>query len=127
VTGATTVRVEGAKELRATMKRAGSDLADFAAANAEAGSIVVAEAPGWIHSQSGALAGSIRAGKAKTNATIRAGGAKVRYAGVHEWGWPARHIPPRPFLTTAAAVTEPRWTAVYFARLEAIVGKIRGA
>jgi phage gpG-like protein len=109
------------------MKRAGLDLADFADANAAAGAIVVAEAPHWIHSRSDRLAGSIRAGKAKTNATIRAGGAKIRYAGVHEWGWPARNIRPRPYLTTAAAATESRWSDVYFARLEAIVDKIKGA
>jgi phage gpG-like protein len=126
VTG-TAVEVVGAKELRRTLRKAGDDLSDFAQANAEAGRIVAGEAPNWIRSRSGALAGSIRPGAAKTQAVVRAGGARIPYAGVVEWGWPARHIRPRPYLTTAAKVTEPTWTGAYLTRLEAIVGKIKGA
>jgi len=120
------VQVQGAKELRRTLKAAGADLADFADANAAAGRIVAAEAPGWIHSRSGRLAGSVRAGAAKTSATVRAGGAAVPYAGVIEWGWPARHIRPHPYLTTAAKATESTWVDAYLTRLEAIVAKIHG-
>jgi hypothetical protein len=123
----TTVRVKGARELRATLKRAGADMQDFTAVNAAVGAIVAAEAHTWAPRSRGALAGSIRASKAKTKATVRAGGARVRYAGVQEFGWPSRHIRPHPYLTTAAAFTEPRWTALYFTRLEQIIGKVRGA
>jgi phage gpG-like protein len=108
------------------MKRAGLDLGDFADAHAAAASIVAAEAPAWIRSRSGRLAGSIRPGHAKTSATIRAGGARIRYAGPHEWGWPARHMAAHPFLTTSASTTEPAWTEVYMARLDAVIAKIRG-
>lgn len=125
-TGGVTVKVEGAKELRRTLKQAGADMADFAEANAEAGRIVAAAAPPWIQSRSGRLAGSIRPGKSKTQAVIRAGGARIPYAGVTEWGWPARHIRPHPFLTTAAVATESTWTEAYFRRLEAIVAKVKG-
>jgi hypothetical protein len=122
-----TVKVDGAKELRRTLKKAGADLSDFAAANAEAGRIVVGDAPNWIHSRSGDLAGSLRAGSGKTAAVVRAGYKKIPYAGVVEWGWPARNIRPHPFLTTAAKATEPTWTEAYMTRLDAIVGKIKGA
>ena len=48
-----------------------------------------------------ALAGSIRAGRGKTKSVIRAGKARVPYAGVTHYGWPARNIAPHPFLTDA--------------------------
>ena len=126
-TGGVTVKVDGVKQLRRTIKKAGGDLDDFAEANAEAGRIVVAESQSWVAHRSGGLAGSIRAGAAKTNATVRAGGAGIKYAGVQEFGWPSRNRPPHPYLTTAAKSSEPRWTDAYFARLEAIVAKITGA
>jgi phage gpG-like protein len=122
-----TVRVEGARQLRASMKRAGLDLGDLADAHAAAAGIVVREAPHWIHNKSGNLADSIRAGHAKTRAVVRAGGSKVPYAGVLEWGWPARHIRPKPYLTTAAVTTEPQWTAVYKSAVDKILAKIEGA
>jgi hypothetical protein len=125
-TGGVTVEVQGAKELRRTMKAAGADMTDFGEANATAGRIVAAEAPVWIHAHTGSLGASVRAGTAKTSATVRAGGAKVPYAGVVEWGWPAKHIAPHPFLTTAAKSTEATWVDAYLARLEAIVAKIHG-
>lgn len=121
------VRVRGARELRATLKRAGADLQDFTDTNAAVGAIVAAEAQTWAPRRSGVLASTIRASKAKTKVTVRAGGARVRYAGVQEYGWPARHIRPHPYLTTAAAFTEPTWTALYFTRLQQIIGKVRGA
>lgn len=127
-TGGVTVKVDGVRQLRRTIKKAGGDLDDFAAANAEAGRIVVAEAAAWVpHGLTGRLSGSIRAGAAKTNATVRAGSSGIPYAGVQEFGWPARNIRPHPYLTTAAKATEPAWTEAYYARLEEIVGKITGA
>lgn len=54
---------------------------------------------------SGALAGSIRAGRGRTNAVVRAGGAAVPYAGVIHYGWPKRNITPQPFLTDALDAT----------------------
>lgn len=123
----TTVRITGARELRATMKRAGADMQDFTDTNAAVGAMVAADAAGRAPRRRGILASTIRASKAKTKATVRAGGARVRYAGVQEYGWPARHIRPHPFLTAAASSTEPAWTTLYFTRLEQIVAKVRGA
>lgn len=122
-----TVKVDGAKQLRRTMKKAGADMADFADANSAAAGIVVRESQSWVPRASGALAGSIRGSKAKTSATVRAGGARIPYAGVQEYGWPARHIRPHPYLTTAAKATESQWVDLYMTRLDAIVSKISGA
>jgi hypothetical protein len=40
----------------------------------------------------------MRAGRGKTKAVVRAGGARVPYAGVIHFGWPAHRIAPNPFL-----------------------------
>lgn len=50
---------------------------------------------------SGRLAASLRASRAKNRAVVRAGGARVPYAGPIHYGWPARNIEPQPFLADA--------------------------
>lgn len=50
---------------------------------------------------SGAMAGSIRPGRVKTRAVIRAGRASLPYVGPQHYGWAARNITPNPFLTDA--------------------------
>jgi hypothetical protein len=51
--------------------------------------------------RSGKLEGTIRAGRGKTKAVVRAGGARAPYAGVIHYGWPARGIAAQPFLVDA--------------------------
>ncbi|OZD30815.1 hypothetical protein CH252_40600 [Rhodococcus sp. 06-1477-1B] len=81
------------------LTRAGTDAADMKALMHEIGSIVVdAASP---PTKSGALAGTIRAGRGKTKAVVRAGGARAPYAGVIHYGWPTRNIPAQPFLSAA--------------------------
>jgi hypothetical protein len=63
--------------------------------------------------RSGRLVGNIRAGATQKAAFVRAGGARVPYAGPVHWGWPKRNITANPFMTKAAQQTEPRWLAVY--------------
>ncbi len=50
---------------------------------------------------SGALAGNIRAGKAKTRATVSVGGARLPYAAVINYGWPGHNIEATHFLNDA--------------------------
>jgi phage gpG-like protein len=119
------VKVEGARELRATMKRAGEDLSDLKEAHGKIGAVV--KAATHPPNLTGALAGSIRTSGTKTQAVIRAGGARVPYAGVQEWGWPSHNITGQGYLTGAAKATEPTWTAIYRAEVEKILDRIRGA
>jgi phage gpG-like protein len=49
----------------------------------------------------GRLRDSIRAGRGKTKAVVRAGGARIPYAPIIHYGYPARNIQPRPFLLEA--------------------------
>ena len=121
------VRVEGARELRRTLKRAGVSVEDLKDANAAAGAIVVAAARPTAPRRSGRLAGTIRASRAAASATVRAGGASVPYAGVIHWGWPAHHITAQPWLSEAATSTESAWLAAYEAGVGKLLDTIRGA
>ena len=121
------VEVEGGKELRKSLKGVEDGLKDLQAAHAAAAGIVSAAAPAYAPLRSGALAGSIRGSGAKAAATVRAGGAKVPYAGVQEYGWPRRNIAAQPYIVPAAHDTEPTWIAVYQARVDELLGKVKGA
>lgn len=125
--GAVTVRIEGARELRRTLKRAGISIEDLKDANAAAGSIVVAAGRTTAPRRSGRLAGSIRASRAAASATIRAGGASTPYAGPIHWGWPAHGITAQPWLSQAATATEQQWLAAYEQGVEKVLSTIKGA
>jgi len=120
------VVVEGARELRRTLKAAGDDLKDLQATNAEVARLVAARAMSDAPRVSGRLAGSVRGNSAKANASVKAGGASVPYAGPIHWGWPKRNISPRPFVVDAAHATEPTWTDYYLRQIDQILSRVRG-
>lgn len=97
--GAGRVRVTGVRKAVRALEAAGADAQDMRDLMHDLGNIVVqAAAPPSV---SGRLAGTIRAGRGKTKAVVRAGGARAPYAGVIHYGWPARGIAAQPFLTDA--------------------------
>jgi hypothetical protein len=120
------VRVEGMRRLRAELRRADIDLADLREVNLAAARTVAAAATPRAPRRSGMLAASTRPGATRTTGVVRAGGARVPYAGVVHWGWPARHIPAQPWLTQAAEATEPVWVGHYWAELERVLDNIAG-
>lgn len=134
---AVSVRVDGARQLRASLKRAGHDLGDLKAANAEVSRIVLADAKTRVPRRSGALAATLRGGSAATRATVSAGYARVPYAGPVHWGTPpggrwgrgrtARGVRAQPFLTDAAKKTEPVWLLAYRRSVTRILAKVKGA
>lgn len=86
------------KTLRA-MEKAGADSQDMKELMFQLGTLVVRAADPPV--LTGRMAGTIRAGKGKTKAVVRAGGARAPYAPVTHYGWPARNIKPQPFLLQA--------------------------
>lgn len=93
------VRVDGLSKTFRAMSKAGADSQDMKVLMHELGMIVVkATNPPVV---SGRLAGTIRAGRGKTKAVVRAGGARAPYGPVIHYGWPARGITPQPFLLNA--------------------------
>lgn len=129
------VKVEGVRQLRATMARAGHDLADFTEANAEVAALVArAGSTRAPRGRSGRLAGSVRGNRSKTRAVVMAGGGQVRYANAVHWGTGPRtgrrgphNIAANPWLWNAAQDNQPRIVALYSRRVDAIVAKIKGA
>lgn len=120
------IRVEGAAQLRRTLKAAGDDLSDLKAAHAQVGTFVTEAAAPRAPRRSGALAGSGRPGSTKTAALIRYGGARVRYARPIHWGWPRRNIEANPWAYQTAIDTRPQWTQLYTAAVDRVLARIKG-
>lgn len=121
------VRVEGARELRRTLTRAGGDLEDLKDANARASQMVAQWAAVTAPRRTGALGGSVRPNRAAGRASIAAGNAGVPYAGPIHWGWPARRIGAQPWIAEAAAATQPSWLPVYEDDIQNVLDKVKGA
>ena len=58
---------------------------------------------------------------------IRAGSKSVPYAGVINYGWPARRIKPRPFVNNGVASTEGAWQRVYRQFIDKTLNEVKGA
>ena len=98
------IEVEGTKELRRIIKRIeGKEIKDaMKAANKGAAEVIAVEADRTVPVTSGSLQKSIRATGAQASGSVKVGSkAKVPYAGVIHYGWPARGIKPQPFVTEA--------------------------
>lgn len=128
------VTVEGARELRASLRRLGADVSDFKDVHARVGGYVGAEAATRAPRMTGTLAASWRPGAGATQAVVRFGGAVAPYANAVHWGTGARagkrgphNIAPHPFAVTAAHDTEPTWVPWYLDQLNKYVDKVRGA
>jgi hypothetical protein len=121
-----TIEVEGARELRRSLTKAGADLEDLKTAHREVGAYVGARAVANAPKVSGRLAASMRPASAKTSATVRFGSASIPYAGVIHWGWAGHNITANPFASTAAEETEPTWLDMYFRAVEQLVAKVKG-
>lgn len=121
------VRVEGARELRRTLRRAGDELTEFKAAHEAASRIAVPASRGEAPTRSGRLASSVRGGVAAASLTIRAGGAAVPYAGPIHWGWRKRSIAANPFIVRAVDRRRVAMVAAYERGVDRILARIRGA
>lgn len=100
------LRVVGLGQTLRNMSKAGADAEDLKGLMRTLGEVVISAAR--PPQDSGKLAGTLRAGRGKTKAVVRAGGARAPYAGVIHYGWPAHNIAPQPFLSTAIQQTRPQ-------------------
>ena len=107
------VTVVGARELRKALKAVEGGLDDLKATHDKIAQIVAPAGRRGAPRRTGRLAGSVRGSGTKTQAVVRAGGARLPYGGPIHWGWPARNIGAQPFLTDAGRETEPTWTGIY--------------
>jgi hypothetical protein len=80
------IQVNGLRKATAKLTKFGVEASDLKDVMFKAGNLVATEARTLAPRKSGKLANSIRASKAKNKATVRAGGARVPYAGVQNYG-----------------------------------------
>lgn len=73
----------------------------------------------------GDLVGSIRAGSTKRSGVVRAGRARVPYAGPVHFGWPAHRIRPRPFLWDALDDRRSAIEADYLERITKLAESVK--
>lgn len=98
------VRVEGLRKAMQALAAAGAAAQDMKDLMHALGMIVVNASSPPV-GPTGRLAATPRAGRGRTKAVVRAGGARTPYAGVVHYGWPARNIAPQPFLLAAFQTT----------------------
>lgn len=130
------VRLEGARELRSQLRKAGDDLGDLKDANRTAAEIAATASEALAPERSGRLRGTIRASGTKTAGIIRAGYKSVPYAGPIHWGWPSRPDPlnmiyggpiaAQPFLSDGARNSEGQWLPVYLSTVDGIIENVKG-
>lgn len=115
-----TVKVLGLNEVTRSLKQYEGAADDLKEANAAIGSKVASTAKATAPYLTGNLASTIRANRAIKSVQIKAGTARVPYAGVIEYGWPARNIEAQPYLRRAAWDNINYVIDQYEANLEAI-------
>ncbi|UGS26591.1 hypothetical protein K8F61_18575 [Microbacterium resistens] len=101
------VRIEGLRELNARLRAAGDDSQDMPDLMQRIGNIVIENAR--VPADSGELRGTLRAGRGRTKAVVRAGYARRgAHAGVVHYGDPHRNHRAQPFLVDALRRTQPQ-------------------
>ena len=94
--------------------------------NARAARVALPAVRSLVPSRTGTLAGSLRTGATKRAGVIRAGRKSVPYAGVINYGWPARHITGRLYANTGVAQSEPQWTRLYKDFIKKTMSQVKG-
>jgi len=113
------VRVDGIRELNARLRAAGDDSQDMPDLMFRLGTIVIQNAR--VPSNTGELGGTLRAGRGRTKAVVRAGYTKRGgHAGVVHYGDPHRNRRAQPFLVDALRRSQTQLVA----ELEAGIGQI---
>lgn len=118
------IQVTGAKELRRALKRMDNDASDLRGVNLDAAKIVAGRARDIVPRLSGTLENSIRALASKSSGSVAAGKARIPYAGVIHFGWPAHNIEPQPFLYDALDQRATQVVQLYEQRIAELVVRV---
>lgn len=101
------IRIDGLRELNAKLRAAGDESADLPDLMFRLGSIVIDAAR--VPRKTNELAGTLRAGRGRTKAVVRAGYAKRgAHAGVVHYGNPHTGTRAQPFLVDALRRSQTR-------------------
>ena len=121
------IQVQGARQLRRSLRAAGDDLADLKQAHADAADIAARASSDLAPVRSGALKRTIRSSGTKTAGIVRSGTKRVPYAGPIHWGWFKRGIRPSLFISRGTQNSEGRWLPIYQQALDGAIEKVEGA
>lgn len=103
------VRVSGVAAVTRALAEFGHELEDLEDAFADISREGARLAAGFVHSRSGRLAASVRAGTPLKNTAVVSTG--VKYGGVQNYGWPRKNIRAQRFMQKADAELQPYATA----------------
>jgi hypothetical protein len=125
------VRIEGAKELRSKIRKMDDGLertaakGDMKATHKEAADAVLDKALSLVPVRSGNLKSTLRSSATQMSGRVRAGFARVPYAGPIHFGWPARGIQANPFLYDSLDWRRYEVLEIYDRNIERIRDKYR--
>jgi hypothetical protein len=94
-------QVIGVDALTTTLLRFSNDIKNLNGFGNELGKAIASSASTLAPKRSGALASSIGSTETKTGVQVYAGSESVPYAGVIEYGWPAKGRAAKPYLMPA--------------------------
>lgn len=119
------IKVEGLNKAIRTLRRLHPELVDeMKEVNKDLAASLVPVAKAKVPVQSGALRESIRStGQARTG-VVRAGKAKVPYAGPIHFGWPSHRIRPQPFLYEALDERRDEIEREYVRRVQRVIDRV---
>jgi hypothetical protein len=95
------ITITGVKEVTDSLKKLGRDLESNIELNKELSANLSQKASAMAPRVTGALASSVQGNPSAEKAQILAGSAAVPYAGVIEYGWPAKNKQAKPYLNPA--------------------------
>jgi len=124
------IEVEGLKDLSRKISLLASDETGIKEANYRAATTLLHTAKPLAPVRSGALAGTLRAGKTKSYAVLRVGTARVPYAGPIIYGWfydkeyfIKKNIRPNPFIYRALGLVYEDIIAKYNDDMQTLIKK----
>lgn len=95
------VTIQGTEQLQNLLTKLGNDLESNLTLNKELSTTLAQKASSMAPRLTGALASSVVGNPSAQKAQIAAGNNAVPYAGVQEYGWPAKNIQAQPYLNKA--------------------------
>ena len=120
-----TVEVIGLNRFVRQLKQLEPELLDeLKSANKDLASLVEGTARGLVPMRSGNLAASLRSSGTARSGVVRAGKARVPYAGAIHFGWARRNIAPNPFLWTALDRRRGEVERRYLSELERVAAEV---
>jgi hypothetical protein len=114
-------RVEGLSTVVRELQAFGLEIDDLKDAFSRIAAEGARAASSYAPHASGALAGDVRGIRAKSKASVIAGRARVKYAGVQNYGWAAHGIPATNFMQRADATLRPRVVPLLEADINRII------